>query len=298
MKISVRKNNYNPLRRKHFMRSLAIGSGASVLSALESLALEPEWIEVVEVDLPMANLPQVLVGKRVVQISDIHCSRVVKVAYLQRCVSRINGLRPDVVVMTGDYVTYHNLRRYTKKFLKVMGGIRSKNGVYACLGNHDYGLIRGVRAVQPRLVRDLVEGMGELGIRVLRNEGCAVSIDGQRIWVVGLGDLWSGDFDAEGAFLGVPLEEPIIALSHNPDTVESLQGLGVNIVMSGHTHGGQVRVAKMRPPILTMIKNKEYHSGMFEVGDTKLYVNRGLGRLGRIRYNCRPEITVFTLSRS
>jgi len=77
--------------------------------------------------------------------------------------------------------------------------------------------------------------------------------------------------------------------------VEHLQSLGVDIVMSGHTHGGQVRVANMRPLFLTMIKNKEYHSGMFEVGDTKLYVNRGLGRLGRIRYNCRPEITVFTL---
>ena len=292
------RNIHKPLRRKQFMRRLAIGSGASVLSALESLALGPEWIEVVEIDLPIANLPQVFVGKRVVQISDIHCSRVVKVEYLQRCVSRINELQPDMVVMTGDYVTYHHLRRYTKKFLKVTGGIRSKNGVYACLGNHDYGLIRGVRAVQPGLVRDLEEGMTGQGIRVLRNEGCAVSIDGQRIWMVGLGDLWSGDFDPGRAFLGVPREEPIIALSHNPDTGEMLQGLGVNIVMSGHTHGGQVRVANMRPPILTMIKNKEHHSGMFEVGDTKLYVNRGLGRLGRIRYNCRPEITVFTLSRA
>ena len=246
-------------------------------------------------DLPIANLPQVFVGKRVVQISDIHCSRVVKIEYLQRCVRRINELQPDLVVMTGDYVTYHHLRRYTQRFLDVIGGIRSKNGVYASLGNHDYGLIRGIRAVQPGLLRDLEGGMREQGIWVLRNRACIVNVDGQRIWVVGLGDLWSGDFDPERAFWRVPREEPIIALSHNPDTVDLLQGFGVNIVMSGHTHGGQVRVGKMRPPILTMIKNKQWHAGMFEVGDTKLYVNRGLGRLGRIRYNCRPEITVFTL---
>ncbi|MCP4712037.1 MAG: hypothetical protein GY869_25735, partial [Planctomycetes bacterium] len=197
MMIAARKNNHKPLRRKLLIRSLAISSGASVLSALESLALEPEWIEVVEVDLPIANLPQVFVGKRVIQISDIHCSRVVKAAYLRRCVNWINSLRPDMVVMTGDYVTYHHLRRYTKKFLRVMAGIRSKNGVYACLGNHDYGLIRGIRAVRQGLVRELEEGMREQGIHVLRNRACVVNADGQRIWVVGLGDLWSGDFDPE-----------------------------------------------------------------------------------------------------
>jgi len=293
---SVIKRHKHPHRKK-LLKSLAFGAvGVSALTLVEALALEPEWIQINEMDLPIKNLPPAFIGKRIIHISDLHCSRVVRVEYLQRCMNRVNQLRPDLVVMTGDYITYNGWGRYTQKAINLMGWIRSREGVFACLGNHDYGVIRGLRPVRKTLMRELTRGMEEKGIKVLRNQSCVVSIDGQRIWLVGLGDLWGDDFEPERAFSGVPEDEPVLVLAHNPDSIDYLQDFAADVVMSGHTHGGQVRVPFMRPPLLP-IKNKQYHAGMFEVGGKKLYVNRGLGRLGRFRFNCRPEIAVFTLTR-
>ena len=134
--------------------------------------------------------------------------------------------------------------------------------------------------------------MQQKGINVLQNESSIVDIDGQPLWMVGLGDLWAGDFDPKKAFAEVPCNEAVIALVHNPDGIDHLHAFPADAVMSGHTHGTTVDLTFS---LKKAFRNRRFHAGMFEVGSKKLYVNRGLGRLGRTLFNARPEITVMTL---
>lgn len=252
-----------------------------------------EWVEVVEVGLELANLPGAFDGKRIVHVSDLHYSRTVTGKYLRRCVERINLLDADIVVLTGDYVTHDHHCRFREKVAELVGGIRSRLGVYACLGNHDYGIGGLFRSRRDGALRRMVDGMEDSGVSVLRNESSVLEIDGQGLRLVGLGDLWAGDFEPERAFDGIGLDEVVIALAHNPDVIEHLHGFDVDAVMCGHTHGA--RVGFVGAPGESIVDRRFYYAGMYHVGGMKLYVNRGLGRLGKLLFNTRPEITVFSL---
>ncbi len=251
-----------------------------------------EWIEVIEVDMHINNLPGEFHGKRIVHISDLHCSNTVSSRYLMHCINRINTLKADIVVLTGDYITHDICGRFRKKVVELVELIRSRNGIYACLGNHDYGIGSVIRLRRDNLLRQMVKTMESRGINVLVNESSALKIDGERLWFVGLGDLWVDDFVPEKAFAGVPEDDAVIALVHNPDSMRYLRKTPANAIMSGHTHGVDINLSISLGGI---IKNRKFPAGMYHVDDKKLYVNRGLGRLGRAMFNTRPEITVFTL---
>jgi len=279
-------------RRRH-IRGAALGTlGFCTRWAVDRHGTGPEWIEVSEVELHLRRLPQRLRGLRIAHISDLHCSSTVSGAYLRRCIERVNRLDVDLVVLTGDYITYDFRGQYRKKVVALLGRIESPLGVYACLGNHDYGLRRLPPRQRASLLRRLTGGMRKSGVTVLRNQSAIVDVEGQPLWLVGLGDLWVDDFRPRKAFADVPSDETALALIHNPRGVEHLSGHEAQAVMSGHTHGSRT-AAKPRPP--WQASNRRYHRGMYEVDGTKLYVNRGLGRVGRARLNARPEITVFTL---
>ena len=269
--------------------------GVPVACAIDAVAIEPHWVDIVEVELPLTALPDSWVGKKVVQISDLHCSRVVKASYLRRCVEEVNAQDPDVVVLTGDYITYEGKNGYKDKVIDVLSGLRAKQGCYACLGNHDYGIVTRVHLGRESLREYLTAGLQGAGVAVLRNEAAVLTVDGQPLWIAGLGDLWAGDCRPAQTFEKIPTGQTRIALVHNPDAVERLVDYEIGAVLCGHTHGGQVHLPFFGPPIVP-IKHKQFYAGHFKVGQMSLYVNRGLGRLGRIRFNCRPEITVFTLT--
>jgi predicted MPP superfamily phosphohydrolase len=216
----------------------------------------------------------------------------VSTGYLRRCIDRINLLDVDVVVLTGDYITYDLRGRYRKKVIALLGSIESRFGTYACLGNHDYGIRRLPDRRRNHLLRRLIQGMEANGITVLRNESTVLDIDGHPLCLVGLGDLRVGDFRPHKAFADVPTDYVTIALIHNPRGVEHLSEFEANAVVSGHTHGRKARSTVGRP---WTYRKRRFHAGMYEVEGKKLYVNRGLGRVGRTRLNVRPEITVFTL---
>jgi hypothetical protein len=239
------------------------------------------------------NLPESFQGKKLIQVSDLHCSRTVSARYLSGCIQRINSLEPDIVLLTGDYVT-HDLRgKYRRRIVDLVADIQSRHGVYACLGNHDYGIGSVLGSWNNELLYDLTDGLTSKGIRLLRNQSAQLEIDGRHLWLVGLGDYWVKDFDPDKAFADVPTQHSSIALVHNPDGFDHLQAYPASAILSGHTHGVQTCFADPRGFKIT---TRPYHAGMYRRGNKRLYVNRGLGRLGRCFLNSRPEITVFTLS--
>jgi predicted MPP superfamily phosphohydrolase len=230
---------------------------------------------------------------RLVHISDLHCSKTVSAKYLRNCIERINELNADIVVMTGDYVTCDIYGKYRKKIVELVGKIESKLGVFACLGNHDYGIDRWNSRQTDNSVYKMTDVLRKGGVTVLRNQSNVVELDGGRIWLVGLGDLWADDFQPEKAFAGVAKDGTVIALTHNPAAVKHLKTFNFDAAMCGHTHGIKFQLSpSFRWPVLN---RHDYHSGLYHLGNRKLYVNRGLGRLGKALFNKRPEITLFKL---
>ena len=277
---------------KHF-HAAALGSlGVCTSWAVDTDGHGLEWIEIEEVDLHLKRLPAALRGKRVVHISDLHLSKIVTARYLENCVERINELDPDFVVITGDYVTHDSSGKYRDKVADIAGQIRCPHGVYACLGNHDYGAVLKLGSRCDKQADQVVQSLTSKGIHVLRNQSTHLQIDGHSLWLVGLGDLWVGDFKPHHAFEHVPKRETVITLAHNPRAIHKLHKYPVDAVMSGHTHGAQIR---WRLSGGLSRKARRFHAGMYQVEDKKLYVNRGLGRIGRARLNAPPEITVLTL---
>jgi predicted MPP superfamily phosphohydrolase len=284
--VQITEKSHRKRSRTRFIKGLALGTlGFCTSFAVDSSGFGLEWLEVVELDLDIRNLPPQFVGKRIVHVSDLHCGRTVSKKYLQGCIERINQLEPDIVVMTGDFVTYDKRGRFKKKVAELLGGLRSTMGVYACLGNHDYA--SPVR--RDYSLFELVKGLHLSGVRVLRNQAIALKIRKEKLWLVGLGDLMCEDCDPDRAFATVPDDAATITLVHNPDAVDYLHHTDTDTIMCGHTHGAKVDGNNPTRPT-------RFRAGLFDVNGKKLYVNRGLGRLGRPRLNCRPEITVYTLS--
>ena len=176
----------------------------------------------------------------------------------------------------------------------MLNGLESRFGIFACLGNHDYGIGGAVRIERTNQLDQMVGTMRDFGIRVLRNQSSPLEIDGQCLWFVGLGDLWADDFEPEKAFANVDYDGTVIALSHNPETIKHLHHFEFDALLSGHTHGCSMEwtVFSDKP----LLKRRRYVSGLYDFGDKKMYVNRGLGRHGRAMFNKRPEITVYNLS--
>lgn len=281
------------INRGHYLKSAALGTlGFCTRWAVDVHGLRPEWIEVVEIDLNLQNIPRRLHGTRIAHISDLHYSRTVTGEYLRRCIERVNQLDVDLVLLTGDYITYDIQGKFREKLVVLLGNIRSRYGVYACLGNHDYGVryLPGPR--RDYLLRRLIQGMEDSGVTVLRNESILLDINGQPLRLIGLGDLRAGDFKPQKAFMDVPSDQATIVLMHNPRGAEYLSEFPVDVVVSGHTHGAKPKYLATRT---WTIRNRRFHSGIYELEGKKLYVNRGLGRVGRTRLNTRPEITVFNL---
>jgi len=280
-------------RRRRHLTGATLGTlGFCTRWAVDAGGIGPEWIEVVEIDLRLRRLPARLRGTRIAHISDLHYSSTVSGGYLRRCIDRINQLSVDLVVLTGDYITYDLRGRYRQKVAEILSGVRSRLGTYACWGNHDYGAQSQCVRRRAELLRRMRRAMKAADVTVLRNESAVVDIDGYPLWVIGLGDLWVDDFRPRKAFADVPTDETTITLTHNPRGVDRLGAFPAGVVMSGHTHG-RSKAPAIRPIWTT--RRRPYYAGMYDVGGTRLYVNRGLGRHGRARLNTPPEITVLTL---
>jgi predicted MPP superfamily phosphohydrolase len=260
-----------------------------VTTGLYAWRIEPHWVEVVERLLPVAQLSAALAGKRLVQISDLHVGPRVDDQYLMATLDRVRALCPDILVITGDFISYWGDGTFSQLDRVLSHLPRGRRATVAALGNHDYGR----RWSQVDVAEQITARLLGLGVVVLRNDRCTV--DG--LEMVGLDDFWGPHFSPQKVLGGLDPAKPALVLCHNPDAVDRpVWGDFRGWILSGHTHGGQCKPPFLPPPILPT-KNKRYTAGEFDLGDgRRLYINRGLGHLVQVRFNVRPEITVFTLA--
>jgi hypothetical protein len=290
-----------PISRRRF---LEVGLGSAAALALYSGEIERHWIEVTRRDFYLRDLPASFDGMRIVQLSDIHMDDYTEPFFLRRVLDRVNTIKPDAIFLTGDFVTSKlELKRDPKAAWREFAlgaawqcaGILKRlecKALYAVLGNHDCGV--GAKEVSAALAAN--------GITVLRNANVPIERDGARIWLAGLDDPLDGHPDPDLAIppsiCNVP-NEPIILLCHGPDYADHLlalpAGQAVDLMLSGHSHGGQIRLPFLGALVLPPMGRK-YIEGWFRLGDLQLYVNRGIGTVGvPFRFDCPPEITVLTL---
>lgn len=296
-------------RRRALHRSLFnVGISGITLTNFESL-VEPQWIEITQHEISIANLPPAFEGFSIVQLTDLHHSSIVTLDYLQACFRQVVDLQPDLVVMTGDYITRQE--KYAQPVAQAICEIIVEAGIptYAVLGNHDHwnndwnndwndDLDASVFPLRNRWRGDGVEVLNALTagkIKVLMNESVPLQRGNDRLWLVGCDDFLAGDFDLERALASLPsTDEPRFLLMHNPQPIESIAHHGFDLVLSGHTHGGQISLPFVPPKV-----GNKYLAGLFYVGASRLYVSRGLGVTGvPIRFMTTPEIACFRLVRS
>jgi predicted MPP superfamily phosphohydrolase len=275
---------------------LLTAGGACVGGAAYAWRIEPTWLKITRVALPVPNLPVPFHGFNIVQVSDLHLGGRVPETYIASCLARLNSVRPDLVVVTGDLVHRGNTAA-AEPAARLLRQVMAPEGVMAILGNHDYGALgpgSGERTVGDRVA----EAVSGKGITVLRNARRTIARGGASLNVVGLDELWT-NYDPEAAFagLGEGGRGPCVVLAHNPDAFVDLLGRSYlfDCVLSGHTHGGQVRLPLFGAPFVP-VQHKEYVAGLYTEAGKYLYVNRGLGWAVRFRFNARPEITALTLT--
>ncbi|MEZ5935473.1 MAG: metallophosphoesterase [Alphaproteobacteria bacterium] len=264
----------------------ALGAGACYYT----FYIEPHWVEEVHVPMSVKRLPPDLEGRTLVQLSDIHVGRRVDDDYVLMVFDRVRALEPDILVLTGDFVSHH--RRIVDQAAGIYRHLPlGKLATVGILGNHDYGdYSRDVG-----LGYALHDMFDQAGMTVLKNQG--VDIEGLRI--IGLDDRWGPFFDPAPIMATVERGDPTIVLSHNPDTADMpFWGDFDGWILAGHTHGGQCKAPFLRPPLLP-VYNKSYIAGRYDLsGDRTMYINRGIGHLIQARFNVRPEITIFSLTKA
>src|SRR5215475_9778564 len=245
-------------------------------------------IEVSRIDLPVRGLDEGLRGVVASQMSDFHLDRDEDLARLHLAAEAINRERPDLVFLTGDYFSRaESMNRYLGEFRRVLSGLKPTPGVFAILGNHDHW----------SSADKITDALRAAGADVLLNENRRITLRRGSLVLVGVDDLWSRRAEPVRAFSGVKPEEATIVLAHNPDTALYLRQLNPGVMLSGHTHGGVVRIPFYGSPLRSILKiGKRFYSGLNRYHDFYIYTNRGLGTFWvRIRLNCRPELSRFSL---
>jgi predicted MPP superfamily phosphohydrolase len=264
--------------------------------------VEPYWLEVTKVQVGVQGLPFALDRLTVAQLGDFHLGQHVSRDQVRRAVEMTNALAPDLIVLTGDFVT--GSASYSAACAEELARLEAPYGVYAVLGNHD-------NWTDADEVSANVEAAGMV---VLRDEARAIDIGERRLWLLGIEDTgytagffggFFGDFRAiwdekrqrlAEMLEGVPDDEPRLLLVHNPDFTEMLPEGRIDLALCGHTHGGQVRLPLLGAPVVPSFFGDKYAHGLVHGPSGLVYVNRGIGLIPpAVRFNCRPEVTLLRL---
>lgn len=276
------------MKRRKFINGLMGLTGVGVLTGFYTWQLEPFWLEFVKKIMPVKNLPSQLIGKTLMQISDIHVGNRFDYNYIIKSFEKAKKFNPDFVVYTGDYVSYEDSGQLDQLNEVLKSTVRGKIGTVGILGNHDYGKNWAENDVAEKIAAQL----NNSGIQILRNEQLEI----QGLNFIGFDDYWATNFHPQKIMADYDNRKANLLLCHNPDVCDLDVWNGYKgWILSGHTHGGQCKPPFLDPPILP-VKNNEYSAGEIDLKDGRtLYINRALGHLWQVRFNVRPEITIFEL---
>jgi predicted MPP superfamily phosphohydrolase len=243
--------------------------------------------EVTETVIRIKDLPERFEGFRVAQVSDVHHSRLVSIEEVRRVVGLANAAGADMVALTGDYTT--GLPRYVEPCAEVLAELKAPEGVWAVLGNHDH-------STDGALTR---AALRRRGIEVLTNQNTELRRGADVLQLAGVDDWGWGQADFARAMRGVDTGRPSLLLSHEPMALDVPETRGVSLILSGHTHGGQINLPFVGAPAAYVWEHLKYLRGTYESEGTQLYVSRGTGVIGvPIRLGARPEVAVIRLQRA
>ena len=276
------------LSRRQFLTGLAAAPLVAVsATAAYARFIEPYHYEVSETDIFLRDLPERFEGFRITQLTDVHHSRIVGIEEVRRIVELANLTKPDLIALTGDYTTSY--RRYIEPCAEALGALNAPEGVWAVLGNHDH-------YTDPELTTRALE---HNHISVLNNANTSLRRGSDVLQLSGIDDWsWAGT-NWPRAFYGLDQKRPTVLLSHQPRVLDFAESEKVGLILSGHTHGGQIDLPLIGPPARFATAELKYAQGLFRRGETQLYVSRGTGVIGLpVRFGVRPEIAVLRLRRA
>jgi len=255
-----------------------------------AFGIEPRWLdtEMHKVRMPLLGRPV-----RLAHLSDLHASSFVSQRMIADAVGIAIASKPDVICLTGDYISYQDVPS-AQEYARTLAPLAKAAPTFAVLGNHDGGVWAENDGGFAN--HDYVEGVLErAGIELLHNRSRMVDVCGESLALVGVGDAWALEINAAAAFAGVQhAAGPTVVLAHNPDTKDQIGVYPWQLMLSGHTHGGQVIVPLYGPPMIP-VRDIRYLAGLKPWGARQIYVSRGVGNIMGVRFGCRPEVAVLDL---
>ena len=270
--------------RRFSRRRFLMGVGAFTLAGASYSYFESGWIRLRRESIRMSNIPPAFKGKTFALLADIHHGPFISLNYIERVVAATNDLNPDAILLAGDYV--HRDPMYIDPCFDVLANLKAPLGVFGVMGNHDHW----------ESTSNTRQAMRKSGIEEVSNSGVWVQANGDRLRIAGVDDLWEGKPDLNAALKDTREDESAILLSHNPDFVEGITDTRVGLVVSGHTHGGQIVLPIVGAPRVPSQFGQKYLHGLVKTKFTQVFVSRGVGTVTPpLRFCCRPEIVLLTI---
>ena len=272
------------MTRRQFLRLAAFAAG---LGALYPTFIERNLIVTNRYRISVPHLPEAFAGLRLVHLTDLHYGPLMAIRTIEKVITRANKLAGDLIVCTGDYVRGRDTTEQIDAVWPLISRLTAPMGVFSVLGNADHW------ADTEQSIRRL-QASGQ----DLRHRTVALDRAGQRLWLAGTGDLWEDHRDLDLLLSNVPEEGCRIVLAHNPDTADTDYTSRIDLMLSGHTHGGQIDLPIVGPPLVP-VRNKTYTSGLKRSPrGTQVFISKGIGwSVVPVRFNCYPEIAVLELVR-
>jgi predicted MPP superfamily phosphohydrolase len=281
-----------PTTRRQFLRAAAATATLAVVG--DALLLAPNRPRIIRQEFFLPRWPERLNGFTVAMLSDFHYDPYFSIHPLHAAIAMVNRLHPDLIALTGDFVSVPLVGDETKAAFaaepcaRLLRQMTAPHGLWAVMGNHD----------DATDAEHVTHALQAENIRVLANQSEPIEQDGSRFWLAGVNDVISGTADLSKTMHGVPAGEPVILLAHEPDFADEASQYPIDLQLSGHSHGGQIRIPFL-PPLYLPELAKKYVWGTYHVGPLTLHTSAGLGTIGiPMRLNCPPEVTVLTLRRS
>lgn len=262
---------------------------------IDSVAIEPNLPHIVRVEIPLRRWPEHMDGFTIALLSDFHYDHNFSIHPIHSAIPMVNDLKPDLIVFTGDFVSLPLFKEKDETVAahagpcgELLRQMHAPHGLWAVLGNHDV-------FSDPDRVTDSLRGQG---IQVLANQSAPIEANGARFWLAGVNDVLGEHADLNATLHAIPKDEATVLLVHEPDYADYVSGFPVDLQLSGHSHGGQVRIPLLPVFYLPALARK-YVKGLFHIGPLTLYTNIGLGTVAfPVRLNCPPEITFITVRTS